>query len=347
MALEQCFTTGENTPAAGGIGEDAARRITDAVLCITAPARACIVPHTDTIDAERIHRAKAHLREMGWRVKTTDNLEFIEQGFAGDDATRARALMQAMCEADNDVVMALRGGYGTARILEYLDWQALGQAKAVFVGLSDLTAFNLALLAKTGRASWQGPVAGAFSKESLVRDAAFSEAMRGPGFALEVSASGHRAEVEGLLWGGNLTVLTSLLGTAYMPEITDGILFLEDVAEPAWRIERMLVQLIDSGVLSSQRMIVVGDMQGHERGLGVGRAALTLDDVWQYVHAKTGLPVVRGLPFGHITDTVTMPVGVHARACFDGTMLTIESDAPPTPAEAPGLLSARALLWWV
>lgn len=315
---------------------------------IVAPARVPLVSREgDAVDTALIACARARLEAMGWRVKLAGNVQHIDHGFAGSAAERARGLQQAFADPEVDVVMALRGGWGTARVLDQLDWQALARSQAVFVGLSDLTVFNLALLARCGKASWQGPPATFFARADDVRDRAFSRALAGPGFSLEVPASGDAFEGRGLLWGGNLTMILSLLATPWFPHIEGGILFVEDVNEPAWRIGRMLDQLAMAGVLGRQQALIVGDMAGCDRTAGSGRARFALADALADVRAACGIAVIEGLPFGHRPDTLTLPVGVAARVCNRAGVLTIGADAVPLPAETPHAQMPNAPLWWV
>ena len=326
---------------------EAADAVNRPVIAVTAPARACVLDATGKINEARIEAAASGLRALGWDVLLTENVALVERGFGGTDAVRARELMRAMTDPAVDVVMPIRGGYGTARLLPLLDWEALRHSQAVFVGLSDLTAFNLALFAQTRRASWQGPVAAAFANPNAARDAAFMRAMSEGAFYLEEGVEGDRAEVEGILWGGNLTVLASLLGTPYFPDIEDGILYVEDINEPAWRIERLFNQLIQSGVLGSQRLIVVGDTTGCDAGRRPGAADFNLADALNYVRCTTGVPVASGLTFGHVPDTATLPFGVPARVVCDGTMISIEVDRAPVPTLSPAVDGVRGPNWWV
>ena len=203
-------------------------------LWICAPSRALtVVPGDERIDHERIDAASGALRALGWSVKEAANVRQVDKSFAGTDAQRAAGFEEAMCAPQADLVLALRGGSGTARILDRINWDRVGASHAVFMGLSDLTAINLALYAKCGKASWQGPVAAAFSIPDETRVEFFMRAMSRPLFEEKLVAQGEAIEAEGVLWGGNLSVLTSLIGTPYFPQIDGGILYLEDINEPA------------------------------------------------------------------------------------------------------------------
>lgn len=313
-------------------------------LWICAPSRALTVsPGDEKIDHARIDAAVSTLRELGWSVKEAANVRKVHKSFAGTDAERAAGFEEAMCAPEADLVLALRGGSGTARLLERIDWERIGASQAVFMGLSDLTAVNLALYAMCGKASWQGPLAASFSKHDEKKISFFMRAMSRPLFEETFPAKGETVDVEGTLWGGNLSVLTSLIGTPYFPQIEGGILYLEDINEPAWRISRMISQLRLSGVLKRQQLILVGDFTGSDRNAGIGAGRYTLQDAM----AECGLPVVFGLPYGHIASTMSLPFGVSARVVMQDETLVIRADNCPVPTEFPGAQQANAPLWWV
>lgn len=334
-------------------------------ICVCAPARTCITGEgADQVDVGEIDACVERLRALGWRVTETPNVRELDHGFAGDDAHRARGVMDAFADPDTDLVLPIRGGYGTARILPLLDWEAIGRSEAVFAGLSDLTAMNLALFSRCNRASWQGPVAHAFARGNALFEERFMRAMRESVFSFEspVKAwgvgkngqeqgeSGQRFAAEGPVWGGNLTILLSLLGTPWFPrpeQIEGGILIVEDIYVTAWRLERMLVQLAQCGILARQRSLVVGDVTGHAAGLKGPNSGIALEDALHYVSHLAGIPVFVGLPFGHREDTMTLPVGCPGAIAYEDGRLQMTVDNPPVPAEYPGAEASRKPLWWV
>lgn len=321
--------------------------VRDPVVTLTAPARQL----TDGDDFARMDTALidatvAALTKRGWRVKEAANLREMEHRFAGADASRAAGLNAALSDSDTDLILALRGGYGTARLLPLIDWEAARRSYAVFVGLSDLTAFNLALFAKTGRSSWQGPVARMFTEANDLRDERFEQALTSPNFRLETPISGDAVETEGTLWGGNLTVLVSLLGTPYFPSVEGGILFIEDVGEPAWRVERLLLQLLQADVLTKQKAVLAGSFTGADKTAGTGDGRFSLTDAFGWIRQASGIPIVEGLAFGHRPDTLTLPVGVSASVKADGERLTLNAQNCPVPASVPWRETPPADLWW-
>jgi len=317
------------------------------VLTVTAPSRALVCGESwDVFDQARFERISARVSALGWKLRFTDNVRLVEQRFAGGDRMRARCLTEALRDPDTDLAMALRGGYGATRILSLLDWKSLGDYCAPLIGLSDVTALTMAILAKTGRAGWQGPTLSWFDHNNDACDAAFMKAMREPKFHLETQAAGDEFSAEGILWGGNLSMIESLIGTEYLPRISGGIFVFEDVAEPAWRIDRMLNHLADAGILGSQKAILVGSLRGADDHAGQGAGRFDLGQSLEFIRQKTGLPIATGLPFGHIPETVTLPIGCSARVCQSHGKLTISVDEPPLPATAPGDDAVRSPQWW-
>lgn len=278
-----------------------------------------------------VRRAAKRLAAHGFSVQIDLDALARHQRFAGDDDTRLAALHR-VARAAPSVAMATRGGYGMTRLLDRVDWKLL--AKSVergtrWVGQSDVTALQLGLLAHARKGTrpitWAGPVAAEhFGRDAEhggvdeVTEACFLEAMRG-----ELEAIGFRTEpgfdgldVRGTLWGGNLTMLMSLLGTPHWPRIKAGILFLEDVNDHPYRVERNLLQLHQAGVLDAQRAVVLGHFS-HWKPSPLDRG-YTLKTAVAYLRGVTRTPILTGLPMGHVSTIVTMPVGARVTLATQG-----------------------------
>lgn len=279
-----------------------------------------IAPSGYPHDRAAIARGVARLREAGCELDGLDVLDRSEQRYAGSDAERA-ADINALATRDElpDIALAIRGGYGATRLLTQLHYDALrerlGGSSAVLVGHSDFTALQLALHARSGLCTFSGPMLGAdFGAETLSEFTwrHFWETVRSSSTQVEwATASDAELDVEGPLWGGNLAVLCSLLGTPYFPVIDGGILFVEDVGEPPFRIERMLYQLHLSGVLGRQRALLLGHFSqcrpgSYDNGYG-------LVDSFAQIRRASAMPVIGGLPIGHEPDKFTLPFGAPAR----------------------------------
>ena len=275
-----------------------------------------------------LRRAAARLGKLGFAVSIDEDATARMQRFAGDDETRLAALHR-IAALRPSVALATRGGYGLTRLLDRIDWKRIARsvdAGTRWVGMSDLTSLQLGLLAHAGGGiTWAGPLAcddfGRTEAEGGVDDVTegcFLEAMAG-----ELEAVGFRTDagfdglaVKGTLWGGNLCVLNSLLGTPHFPHIRGGILFLEDVNEHPYRIERNLLQLQQAGVLDRQRAVVLGAFtawkkSANDRGYSLATAIAR-------IRAATRTPILGGLPFGHVPTKVTMPVGARVQLLVDG-----------------------------
>ncbi len=280
-----------------------------------------IAPSGYPTDQASVQRALKRLHEQGARVTNTVATQRRFQRFAGTDAERLADLNQLADPAQPlpDIVMAIRGGYGAARILPTLDYAGLqrrlmGQP-TVLVGHSDFTAIQMALLAKAGLPTFSGPMlCSDFGAEVISNFTMqhFQQILTQPAITIRsVAAQSQSANVSGTLWGGNLAIIVSLIGTPYFPQIDGGILFLEDVNESPFRIERMLYQLHYAGVLARQQALVLGDFgagQQVEQQMNYG-----LLEMIEQIRSVIGIPVITHLPFGHCADLVTLPVGVPAQ----------------------------------
>lgn len=254
--------------------------------------------------------AQQHLNALGWEVAIDEDALAVHQRFAGTDAQRLAAIERALAQP-YEVVLSSRGGYGLSRLLPAINWRAVADSGKRFVGHSDFTAFNLALLAQTGAVSYAGPCAafdfGVEQPDELTVDL-FHEAMTNQLEILSFEAEGSDpVDARGVLWGGNLAMLCSLLGTPYFPEVPQGILFLEDIGEHPYRIERYLAQLWQAGVLGSQQAIVLGSFTDYR--LQPRDNGFDLEAVVQWLRETVRVPVIRHLPYGHVPLKATLPVG--------------------------------------
>ncbi|MEN5250740.1 LD-carboxypeptidase [Alcaligenes aquatilis] len=267
-------------------------------------------PSGQILEPKRLELASQRLNQLGFAVDIDPDALEVHERFAGTDAQRLAAVQRAL-QQPQPIVMATRGGYGLSRILGQIDWRAVADSGKRFVGMSDFTAFNLALLAQTGAISYTGPTAiadfGGDETDELTTEL-FGELMRGELelFSFE-SEDSDAVDGHGILWGGNLAVVCSLLGTPYFPNIDGGILFLEDVGEAPYRVERMLTQLWHAGVLNRQMAVVLGRFTAYKTGASDN--GFDMDSVVRWLRETVKVPVVTGLPYGHVEVKVSLPVG--------------------------------------
>ncbi len=294
-------------------------------------------------DKAAFKRGVARLQALGHEVELDADALSSHQRFAGDDDTRLAAIHRAAA-SKADVALISRGGYGLTRILPGIHYKKVAKAIAhgmLFVGHSDFTAFQCAVLARTGAITWAGPALcegfGVLGEPDDIMSACFDDLLLGQGEGagwrqnrdtvsdkvnvVDTIASGGQANTSlnisnAKFWGGNLTILASLLGTPYFPEIKGGILFLEDVGEHPYRVERMLTQLLYAGVLARQKAIVLGQFTDfklvpHDRGF-------KLQSVVNWLRGQMKVPVLTNLPYGHVATKVLLPVGATADLAVEG-----------------------------
>jgi muramoyltetrapeptide carboxypeptidase len=281
-------------------------------------------------DKASFKRGVARLRTLGHEVEVDEAALNSHQRFAGDDATRLAAIHRAAASGA-DVALISRGGYGLTRLLLDINYKAI--AKAIdkgtqFVGLSDFTALQMAVLARTGACTWAGPALGedfgAPTGPDDIMEACFDDFLSGQGEgagwtlpkASVVPDSPNFTVNDAVLWGGNLSVLAALVGTPYIPAPKRGILFIEDVNEHPYRVERMLSQLLHAGVLAQQKAIVFGQFSSykavpHDKGF-------KLQTVVDWLQARVKARVLTGLPFGHVATKVMLPVGLQTSLVVEG-----------------------------
>lgn len=275
-----------------------------------------VAPSGYCLQQDAAQRGVSRLQQAGHQL---DNLQAIprrDQRFAGTDRQRLDDINQlASLERLPDIVLAIRGGYGASRLLDKLDYVGLQRRllnqPVALCGHSDFTAIQLALLAQTGLITFSGPMlAGNFGAQVLSEFTLTSFWHALTSSTVDVnwrSEAPDCAAVSGTVWGGNLAMICSLVGTPWLPVHQDGILVIEDINEHPYKIERMLLQLQQSGVLARQRAIVTGSFSS--TAIGDYDNGFNFATVWQRVRDATGLPVVTDLSFGHEADTVTLPLG--------------------------------------
>ncbi len=283
-------------------------------------------------DKAAFKRGLRALTDMGHDPVVDPSALASSARFAGSDEERVAAIGRAAASGAS-VGLITRGGYGLTRLLPRLPYKAIRRAidrGMAWVGFSDFTAFQLAVLAKTGGITWAGPaLCDSFGVPEVdeITQACFEDLVlaqgEGTGWRMGLAASRELpARKPGVwakdatLWGGNLTVLCAMLGTPYFPQVEGGVLFLEDVGEHPYRIERMLTQLLLSGVLQRQKAIVLGrftdfHLTPHDRGFG-------LPSVVRWLRSQTRVPVLTDLPFGHVPTRVCLPVGAPVDLLVEG-----------------------------
>lgn len=300
-------------------------------LPFSPPGIAIVAPSGYGPDDSAIARGVARLQAHGCKVHNYFDSARVVQRFAASDDERLAMLYDAAANPEVRIVMALRGQYGLTRILPRIDFERMAASGKLFVGFSDFTAFQMGLLARTGAVSFAGPMlysdfAPEQPDEFTLHD--FWSCLAGPAHVVEGSAVGNPdVDVTGTVWGGNLAMLVSLLGTPYLAQVEGGILFIEDVNEHPYRVERMLLQLHQAGVLARQRAVILGDISDYR--LTPADNGYDFNAMLAYLRASLPLPLLCGLRFGHGRTRVTIPVGAPATLrCRDAAFALTVRDYP-------------------
>lgn len=290
-----------------------------------------IAPSGYCINQQAALRGVQRLTDAGHQVENDEVIRRRYQRFAGTDAERlADVNSLASLTSPDTIVMPVRGGYGASRLLDRIDWQALASRQQrdplLICGHSDFTAIQAGLLAQANVITFSGPMLAAnFGAETLntFTEQHFWLALRKAQFTVEWQGDGPQCDVQGTLWGGNLAMLISLIGTPWMPTINKGILVLEDVNEHPFRVERMLLQLEYAGILNRQSAIILGSFSG--AAPNEYDAGYSLESVYAFLRSRLSVPLITGLDFGHEQRTVTLPIGANAtlKNTRQGTQLTL------------------------
>ena len=264
-----------------------------------------------TTDPAAVDRAERRLRDLGHDVVRDPTVDSRLQRFAASDDERLAAIERMAADARVDIACAVRGGYGWTRLLDRLDYGALAQSGKRWLGHSDFTAFQLAALAKARMVTYAGPMAaydfGAEHPSAFTFEQCFG-VLENTSWEVEVPLEGPLpASYSGVLWGGNLALIAHLVGTPYLPDISGGILVLEDVGEHPYRVERMLYQLVHAGVFARQRVVLLGTFTEYE--LNANDDGYDLAGAVSHLRERLAVPIYTGLPFGHVRDKLTLPIG--------------------------------------
>ncbi len=286
---------------------------------------ALVTPASNVPEDRDLHTAMDLVRSLGFVPKPAPNLFSRSQYLAGSDEQRASDLNAMFADPEVDAIFCVRGGYGSGRLLRYLDYDTIAANPKILMGYSDITAILNAITLRTGLVTFHGPIAssnftdytlGQYHKV-LVEPTANTLIGELPEFETRPGVVDWENRLttivpgvaEGRLMGGNLALLVTLLGTPFEPVFEDAILFLEDVSEPPYSVDRMLTHLWMAGKLEQLAGIVLGkftdtDYDGN---------TFSMEQVMIDRLEPLGIPVLRGAMIGHIDDKTVVPLGIRAR----------------------------------
>lgn len=287
-------------------------------------------------DDALIQRATANLEKQGFRVMHAAHLRASRGNTAGTIGQRLTDLHALFANREVRALWAARGGSGTAQLLPYIDYGLIARNPKVVIGYSDITALLLALYARSGLVGFHGPVAssgftpftvsqleatlveGRVNHVMVTAEEHLRRAQDEPHFVQRVLTGG---QAEGTILGGNLSVFASLAGTPYLPRARDSLLFLEEISEAPYRIDRMLTQLEQSASLTGVRGAMLGVFVKCEPS--ANEESLVLSQALNDHFAARQIPCAYGLSFGHISSQWVLPLGVRARFDADARSLTL------------------------
>lgn len=297
-----------------------------------------IAPSSPASEDDQIHAALELLESLGFRVKPGAHLYRRYGYLAGSDAERAADLNDMFADPNVDAIVAFRGGYGASRLLPYLDYEMIRRNPKPLMGYSDITALLNGIHAKTGLVTFHGPIAdGNFSPYTL---AEFKKVLLNPAPPVVIGAPPASETGEGVverknrlmriapgtargqLIGGNLTLMAHLTGTPYQPDFQGKILFLEDVHEAIYALDRYLTQLWLAGLLQQVAGLVLGKFTDCKPTYS-GGWSLTLEQALADRCLPLRIPVLQGVMIGHIDEQTIVPVGCEAALDVEAGTLTL------------------------
>jgi len=276
-----------------------------------------ISPSSHCAYPEKIDRAVSYLEKNGYRVKPSHHLNCIDTNPLIADEQKLHDLHEMFADREIKAIICLRGGAGATRLLKRIDYNLIAANPKIVVGYSDITALSLALFAQTGLISFSGPMlATELHEPTPYTEEHFWGMLTSPSYALSLRNHPDHpitclraGSAEGNLIGGNLSVLSALIGTPYLPALKDSLLFLEEINEPAYRIDRMLSHLNNAGMLAPCHGVLLGQFTTVSEL--TKEEQLRLQHIFGYYseHGHNDGPVMRGLSCGHIKNLMTLPVG--------------------------------------
>lgn len=294
-----------------------------------------VTPASNVPENEDLLAAMDLVRSLGFEAKPAPNLRRRKQYLAGSDQQRADDLNGMFADDKVDAIFCVRGGYGSGRLLRDLDYQTIAHNPKILMGYSDITAILNAIHVKTGMVTYHGPIAGdnfsSYTYEQFQRimmePRQVTRIAEPPAFEQQPGVVEREnrltpivpGRAEGKLIGGNLSLLVTLLGTPYEPDFDGAILFMEDVAEPPYSVDRMLTHLWLTGHLERTAGIVFGKFTDDSYDSNT----LSMEQVLRERCEPLGIPTLRGAMIGHIEDQTVVPIGVHARLDVDDGTLTL------------------------
>lgn len=294
-----------------------------------------VTPASNVPEDQDLHTAMDLVRSLGFVAKPSANLFSRTQYLAGTDKERADDLNDMFADSEVDAIFCVRGGYGSGRLLRYLNYDTIAANPKIIMGYSDITAILNAIYLRTGLVTFHGPIAGGnFSdytydqyRKVLIEPTSSTRIGEPPEFEISPGVVDWENRLtgivsgtaEGHLIGGNLSLMVTLLGTPFEPNFEGAILFLEDVSESPYSVDRMLTHLWMAGKLEQVAGIVLGKFSDD----GYDSNTFSMEEVLRDRLEPLGIPTLRGAMIGHIEDKTVLPLGIRASLDVDAGSLTL------------------------
>ncbi len=279
-----------------------------------------IAPASPPSAFEKITKGAEYLERLGYNVKLGKNIEKVYGYLAGTDEERASDINDMFADTQVKAIIAVRGGYGTPRLLSLVNFNLIKKNPKILVGYSDLTGLQLAIFKKTGLITFSGPMVGVemfkgidpFTEEhfwQMITSKKKLGSIKNPDERTFQALKGGKAS--GTLLGGNLSLITSLLGSPFSPSYKNSILFLEEVDEESYRFDRMMNQLKIALVFDQTRGIIIGELTDVKTS-DTSKPFLTVEQILDDCLSGMKKPIMTGLVYGHVPQKLTMPIGISA-----------------------------------
>lgn len=266
----------------------------------------------------QFEKATQFLTTKNFQIVTAKNTLSKWKYFSATDKDRLTDFHELLKNPEIEIIMASRGGYGWSRLLRKIDFDLIKKSNKILIGFSDFTLLNLSVLAKNNAISLHGPMAVADFRHEEISEFTFlhfTKLLQSDSVSIPKIECEHPYKpqtIDGIIWGGCLSLIVHLVGTPYFPEIKNGILFIEDVNEQPYHIERMLLQLYHSGVLEKQSAILFGQFNNCISN-ELSATLYEMTDVLETMRNILNIPILTNFPFGHVKDKITIPMGAKTK----------------------------------
>ncbi len=278
-----------------------------------------VAPGSPPLSDESVHKGISNLEKKGFRVRPGASIESKRGYLAGSDEERVADLHSMFQDTTVEAIIAVRGGYGCARLLPLIDYELIKRNPKLFIGYSDITALQCALYKRTRLITFAGPMVAADFGNDIDPDTEnffWSLIMNGRtnvelSFNHSFESLSVNREFTGPVLGGNLSIIGSLMGTPYLPDLTGAVLALEEIGEAPYRIDRMINQLKLGSVFRNLSGIILGQFTNCVQDND--RPTLTIDEVFGDYFSSMRFSVIKSVPFGHEKQKVTLPIGAFIR----------------------------------